>query len=360
MASVYRRGTTWWVRFQWRGTEVRRSARTSSKAVAQQMLSRLLEENRRLDRGGRPRRTYREALERFSVEYMPTLKPASQKRYRVNFRQLAGTFDGLYLDEITLGRLADYASARMRAGAKGATVRRDLAALSCLLSCAIAWDYLDANPVRQFGKRHIKESAPRTTYPTIEQVERLVAHAPPTAGRIIHLLAQTGMRMDEVCSLEWSQVSIPRREIRLTKTKTSSPRVVPLSDDALSTILGTPRHITSAFVFWHGDGKRHTSFSGAFRKIADRAGVPFRCHDLRHHFASEFAQRTGDIAALQAILGHKAIAMTMRYSHLMTEHLHRAMDKFGINAGTNIGTSRAEIDCRTSPNPRQDSPAEEI
>jgi integrase len=275
---------------------------------------------------------------------MPTLKPASQRRYRTSFRQLAGTFGGLHLDEITRGRLADYAAARMRAGAKGATVRRDLATLSCLCSCAIAWDYLDANPVRQFGKRHIKESAPRTTYPTVEQVERLVAHASPTAGRIIHLLAQTGMRMDEVCSLEWSQVSIPRREIRLTKTKTSSPRVVPLSDDALSTILGTSRHITSAFVFWHGDGVRYTCFSGAFRKIAERAGVPFRCHDLRHHFASEFAQQTGDIAALQAILGHKTIAMTMRYSHLMTEHLHRAMDRYGAATSTKPGTLHAEID----------------
>ena len=79
MATVYRRGSTWWVRFQWRGVEVRRSARTSSKAVAQQMLGRLLAEHRRLDRGGRPRRTYREALERFWAEYMPTLKPASQR-----------------------------------------------------------------------------------------------------------------------------------------------------------------------------------------------------------------------------------------------------------------------------------------
>src|SRR3954462_5980961 len=120
MATVYRRGTTWWCRFQWRGTEVRRSARTSSKAVAQQMLARLLEEHRRLDRGGRPRRTCREALERFSTDYMPTLKPSTQDRYRPSFRQLAGTFGGLYLDEITRGRLADYATARMKAGVKGA------------------------------------------------------------------------------------------------------------------------------------------------------------------------------------------------------------------------------------------------
>lgn len=345
MATVYRRGTTWWVRFQWRGTSIRRSARTSSKVVAQRMLARLLEEHRRLDRDGRPRRTYREALERFWTEYMPTLKPASQRRYRASFRQLAKDFGTLYLDEITRGRLADYATARLKGGVKGPTVRRDLAALSCLCSSAITWDYIDVNPVRQFGKRHIKEAPPRTTYPTVDQVEQLVARAPPMAGRIIRLLSQTGMRLDEVCSMEWSQVSIPRREIRLTKTKTSSPRVVPLSDEALGTLLGTPRHVTSSFVFWRGDGDRYTTFSGTFRKIAARAGVPFRCHDLRHHFASEFAQRTGDIAALQAILGHKAIAMTMRYSHLVTEHLHRAMKKHAAGGpSTNAGTNTTKID----------------
>lgn len=72
-----------------------------------------------------------------------------------------------------------------------------------------------------------------------------------------------------------------------------------------------------------------------------RAKVKCRCHDLRHHFASEFAQRTGDLAALQAILGHKAIAMTMRYSHLVTEHLHRAMKRHA-DAGTKPGTRTSD------------------
>jgi integrase len=329
--------------------------------VAQQYLSQLQAENQRLDRGGKPRRTYREALERFWAEYMPNLKPTSQRRYRASFRQLDGAFGELYLDDITRGRLADYASGRLKAGFKGATVRRDLAALSSLCSSAVGWDWIEVNPVRQFGKRHIKEAPPRTTYPTVEQVERLVAFAPPTAGRIIRLLAQTGMRLDEVCSLEWSQVSITRREIRLTKTKTSNPRVVPLSDPALGTLAGTPRHVISAFVFWRGNGQRITNFSGAFHRIAVRAGVPFRCHDLRHHFASEFAQRTGDLAALQAILGHKAIAMTMRYSHLVTEHLHRAMDRYaagGTNVGTNLGATAAKTVGQLSPDPGNASPAD--
>jgi hypothetical protein len=64
----------------------------------------------------------------------------------------------------------------MKAGAKGATVRRDLATLRCLCSCAIAWD-IDPNPVRRFSKRHIRESPPRMIYPTGEQVDQPVAHA---------------------------------------------------------------------------------------------------------------------------------------------------------------------------------------
>ncbi len=291
--------------------------------------------------GGRSgnRRTYKDALERLTHDYLPTLKPRTQERYRTSFRQLNAVFDSLYLDEITRTRLADYASERMKSGVKGATVRRDLATLSCLCSCAVAWDYIDTNPVRQFSKRHIRESPPRTTYPTAEQVDQLVAKAPQMTGRIIRFLAETGMRQEEVCGLEWSQVSIQRREVRLTKTKTSSPRVVPLSDTAIGTLVGTPRHITSPYVFWHDDGQRYTTFANIFALVARRAVVPFRCHDLRHAFASRFLQATGNIPALQAILGHRSIHMTMRYAHMVTGHLHEAMADFGTKVGTKTGTS---------------------
>src|ERR1700677_1379233 len=158
------------------------------------------------------------------------------------------------------------------------------------------------------------------------------------SGRIIRFLAETGMRQEEVCGLEWSQVSIQRREVRLTKTKTSSPRVVPLSDAAVGTLVGTPRHITSPYVYWHGDGHRYTCFANSFALVARRAAVPFRCHDLRHAFASRFLQATSNIPAIQAILGHRSIQMTMRYAHMVTGHLHQAMADFGAKVGTKPGT----------------------
>ena len=67
--------------------------------------------------------------------------------------------------------------------------------------------------------------------------------------------------------------------------------------------------------------------------------MPLRCHDLRHGFASRFLQATGDIPALQAILGHKAIAVPMRYAHTATGYLHEAAAIFGTKASTKTGTT---------------------
>jgi integrase len=341
LATVYRRGSTWWVRFVWRGQEVRRSARTTSKTVAERMLATLMAEYQGRDLNGAVRHTVAEAIQRFRAEYLPLLKPATRVRYEVSFRQMR-QFESLYLDEISRAALADYASQRLRAGVNPATIRRDLNTLSGVLTCAVAWDWADQNPLRKFSKRHLREAPPRTTYPSVEQVERLVAAAsPPMVGLIIRFLAATGMRQEEVCGLEWAQVSLARREVLLTRAKTSSPRVVPLGDSAMAVLAEVPRDPISPFVFWHGkDGSRYRRFANAFVLAARKAEVPYRCHDLRHFFASEFLMATGDIGALQRIVGHKTVTMTMRYSHLATRHLHRAMAEFdGRRAHDEPGTN---------------------
>lgn len=338
MASVYKRGRTYWIRFTWHGQEIRRSARTSSKQVAQHYLAKVLEEHQRLDRGERARHFYAEAVERFEAEWMASIKQSTQRRYASSLRHLRPIFGKLRLDEVTKGRLADFVSQRRRDGASSATIRRDLAVLSAVFSFAVAVDMTDIHPVKAFSKRHLREAPPRTTYPSDEEIENLIAHAPIHIARVIRFLAETGVRMEEALSLEWPNVSLERREIRLIKTKTSSPRTVPLSDAAIRTLKSVPRHPTSKFVFWHSDGERYQQFSGHFRRIAKRAGFRHRCHDLRHRFASVFLQATGDLAALQAILGHKSIEMTLRYGHLVTGHLHSAVAK----AGTRIGTGPIE------------------
>ena len=50
-------------------------------------------------------------------------------------------------------------------------------------------------------------------------------------------------------------------------------------------------------------------------------------HDLRHSFASWFVMRGGSLQALQTILGHAEIKMTLRYAHLAPDHLRTEMSR---------------------------------
>ncbi len=68
MATVYRRGKTFWVRFRANGHHVRRSARTTKKTEAVAFLQRLLAEYAAKARGDRPRHPYEEAAGRFLRE----------------------------------------------------------------------------------------------------------------------------------------------------------------------------------------------------------------------------------------------------------------------------------------------------
>jgi len=71
----------------------------------------------------------------------------------------------------------------------------------------------------------------------------------------------------------------------------------------------------------------------------------FPFHGCRHHFASWFMMRGGQLEALREILGHKGITMTLRYAHLSPGHLRTEIEK---TAG--VSTSLAH-DAKIEPAP---------
>ena len=68
------------------------------------------------------------------------------------------------------------------------------------------------------------------------------------------------------------------------------------------------------------------SVRAAFLSAVERAGIKgFRFHDLRHTFAGWLTMRGRPLKEVQELLGHKAIRMTERYSHLAPERLRNAV-----------------------------------
>lgn len=336
--SVYKRGGVWWVKFQRNGEIFRQPAHTSSRRVAKKYEQQIKEEHGRLSRGGKPRRTFDDLMARFVREHFPNLKHSSARRYEVSIKNLAVHFDGRYLDEIDRRSLADFVSARKRV-VSGASVRRDLACLSSAFGLAVDWDWIDINPVSQLKKRNIPESAPRTRYLTREEYQRLLPHTAPYLAPMISFAVATGLRLEEQLSLEWGQVNLQRRELTLTDTKSGTPRIIPLTGEAMAALQESPQHYSSPYVFHKADGSRYGKLTRGLAGAAHRAEInDLRWHDLRRTCGSWMLQAGTPMEVVKKWLGHKSIVVTERsYAFLDNEALHRA-----AQTGTITGTWRAD------------------
>lgn len=367
MATIYRRGRQWWGRFQRSGTEHRKPLKTTVEGIARKRLAALIEEHDRITFGGKPRQTFDDLAIAFIERHLPTLKPRSARRYGVSIRAMADQFEGIYLEEITSARLADFADRRRREGIRipekligkrapkaitAAAIRRDLACLSSMFGCAIEWEWIDHNPVPAFmkarKKRGLREGNPRTRWLSHEEEAALLAaarhpDADPALYDAICLAIDTGMRRDELLGLRRDQINRPRNQVELTDdgTKNSRPREIPLLPRSAQ-ILGTvvPQLHSPFVIVNRATGRRYADLGKGLAGAAKRAKIkPLIWHDLRRTCGCRLLQDRGlSMEHVSRWLGHSSVLVTERaYAFLMTEHLHAAIARRTI-----IGTGQTD------------------
>jgi integrase len=176
--------------------------------------------------------------------------------------------------------------------------------------------------------------------------------ANPYAISAIRLLLLTGMREQEVLSLQWSSIDLDGARLRLPDTKTGlSWR--PLGGAAVQLLREVPRMGQSAFVFPGRDAKHPlTDIKHVWQAVRYEAGLPdLRLHDLRHHFASTGAQHGLSLVALGAVLGHRELATTRKYAHLGDDPMKRAADQISASVAAGIAPvdDRARDETRVMP-----------
>ena len=333
------RGRVWWYRIRHQGQDFEGTLETENLAVAKERLVKARQDLNERCWGEAPAFTFNDAAERFAREHFQTLKPASAKRYVVSMEHLLEAFDGLPLDAITSANLSALEQKRRADRVSGSSIRRDLACLSVIFSCAEEWEWVKHNPVKPFlrgrAKRGLTEGEPRLRYLSPAEESAILAHAPPKARLTIIVAIDTGLRKEEQFSLLWSDVDLGKRELRVRAevAKSSKTRVVPLLERTYQLLTAMRRAPASPFVFATGPGKRYSAGSPtnyeALQKAARRAkiGEHVEWHDLRRTCGCRLLQdHQLTMTEVSKWLGHSSVLVTERhYAFLSKEALHDAV-----------------------------------
>jgi integrase/recombinase XerC len=152
---------------------------------------------------------------------------------------------------------------------------------------------------------------------------------------MLELLYSSGLRLSELTGLDWSMLDLEQGTVRVTG-KGGKVRVVPVGAPAREA-LRVWRKARFALqrgdqepVFINRSGKRLSTRSIQVRTHAvglqRDIGVRVHPHMLRHSFASHLLQSSGDLRAVQELLGHASIATTQIYTHLDFQHLAKVYD----------------------------------
>ncbi len=150
---------------------------------------------------------------------------------------------------------------------------------------------------------------------------------------IVTIALETGMRLGEIMGMTWERVDLSRGVIRLELTKSGRRREVPMRQavyDVLAKLPGERRGRV-----WPEQSIRTTWETAVERAKLD----DWHFHDCRHHFASWFMMRGGNLLALSKILGHAKVSMTEKYAHLAPDHLRSEIARTERVVEPNVGTN---------------------
>ncbi len=213
---------------------------------------------------------------------------------------------------------------------------RTLGVLSRMLNLAEVWEMRPegVNPCRFVKKyperrreRFLSDDEYRRLGAALRDAER-EGFASPVAIAAIRLLMLTGCRSGEILSLQWEDVDLDRRELRLPDSKTGA-RIVHLGDPAIEVLRGIQRREDSPWVLPGLKRGAHLAFlHGPWGLILERAGIKnLRIHDLRHSFASGGLLVGEGLPMIGKLLGHNRVQTTARYAHLANDPVKSAANR---------------------------------
>jgi integrase/recombinase XerC len=240
-------------------------------------------------------------------------------------------------EEVDLPALRAHLAALAGRGLARRSQGRAVAALRAFCRWAVRVGELAADPAARLRTPKAPKTLPRHLRPgEVETLLEAPAGDDPTAARdraVLELLYAAGLRVAELVSLDWAEVDLRERSLRVVG-KGGKERQVPFGRPAERALrawreaadaLPAPPAADADAVFRNLRGGRLTDRS--VRRILDRAVAATATargvhpHALRHSFATHLLEHGADLRAIQELLGHASLSTTQRYTHVDIDRL---------------------------------------
>ncbi|MEW6166437.1 MAG: tyrosine recombinase XerC [Pseudomonadota bacterium] len=243
------------------------------------------------------------------------------------------------LGEIDLHLIRGYIAARHRGGAQPVSLHRYLSTLRAFFRHQLREGRLSANPAQTVrAPKHVR------SLPVVISADALSAALDRPADddalsardqAIVELFYSTGLRLAELHALDLDPLAAGGRELTVTG-KGGKQRIVMLGAPARAALAQWLRwrvqHAAAdepaLFVSNRGRRLSRASIAARLRAWALRTGlgVPLHPHRLRHSFATHLLENSGDLRAVQELLGHAHLSTTQVYTQLDWKRLAAVYD----------------------------------
>jgi integrase len=154
--------------------------------------------------------------------------------------QLHAFFGSCPLQSVTTRLVEDYQTTLLTQGKAPATVNRHLATLKHMFTKAVEWEMGTEEMLKRVRRvKLLPENNRRLRYLSLEECQALLTACPPHLQPIVLTALHTGMRREEILSLQWAQhVDLRHGFFLLDKTKSGERREIPINTAVRQTLQG--------------------------------------------------------------------------------------------------------------------------
>jgi integrase/recombinase XerC len=267
------------------------------------------------------------------------LSPLTRENYARDIQQLFKLSNGTALNDLQSTDIRHYIASLHSKGLGGKSIARLLSSWRGFFNYLIQRHDYRNNPAK--GLRAPKSAKTLPQALSIEQAIKLVdvKNVDVLSVRdhaILELFYSSGLRLSELINLNIYQLDFTEGTITVTG-KGNKTRIVPLGNHAIIAIqnwlmqrnnLLKDQSEKAVFISKQGNRLSARNVQYRMKAWAVKQGLDTSVHPhmLRHSFASHVLQSSGDLRAVQEMLGHANISTTQVYTHLDYQHLTKAYD----------------------------------